>query len=344
MTGSSLPRAGGVGEVAAVLVERVVLVLGVGVGDPLRAAHRRQGRVDPVGGDPGGAEQAVGLAALAAAQREQEVLGGDVLVLEPRHLVEGGHEHVAERVADGRLAAAELLRARLELALEPRGQRLRGDLEALQQRGHQAVLLAQQGEQQVLGLDPGVLHGGGRLLGGLQGLLGAFGEAIKSHGGVIPQRRRRQIPVIEPGGRRWARDSILTYHAARRDAVRPPPSQHPRGPRRGGDDLRTRARERTRRTGRDRCAPGAATSTAADLPRSAWYGMKLVTAAGARSSPAADAARRPGGARARGGILVDIDSNTILWQQDAHAQLPPASTAKVLTALVALENLDPSRR
>ncbi len=45
----------------------------------------------------------------------------------------------------------------------------------------------------------------------------------------------------------------------------------------------------------------------------------------------------------RAGILVDIDSDTILWQQDPHAQLPPASTAKILTALVALANFDPSR-
>ncbi len=86
----------------------------------------------------------------------------------------------------------------------------------------------------------------------------------------------------------------------------------------------------------------AATNTAADLPRSAWYGMKVLNQpvhfATAATSPA------PPVVTARGGILVDIDSNTILWQHDAHAHLPPASTAKVLTALVALENLDLSQR
>jgi D-alanyl-D-alanine carboxypeptidase (penicillin-binding protein 5/6) len=85
----------------------------------------------------------------------------------------------------------------------------------------------------------------------------------------------------------------------------------------------------------------AATNTAADLPRSAWYGMRLVTdpvhfsVAGTPVAPPA--------MTARGGILVDIDSNTILWQHDAHQQLAPASTAKVLTALVTLENLQPSQ-
>jgi serine-type D-Ala-D-Ala carboxypeptidase (penicillin-binding protein 5/6) len=46
---------------------------------------------------------------------------------------------------------------------------------------------------------------------------------------------------------------------------------------------------------------------------------------------------------AAAGILVDIDSNSILWQQNAHSHLPPASTTKILTALVALANLSPSR-
>jgi D-alanyl-D-alanine carboxypeptidase (penicillin-binding protein 5/6) len=86
----------------------------------------------------------------------------------------------------------------------------------------------------------------------------------------------------------------------------------------------------------------AATNTAADLPRAAWYGMRLDTepvrfVAGPSSGS-------PPVLSARGGVLVDIDSDTILWQQDAHLHLPPASTAKVLTALVALENLDPSQQ
>jgi D-alanyl-D-alanine carboxypeptidase len=87
-------------------------------------------------------------------------------------------------------------------------------------------------------------------------------------------------------------------------------------------------------------ARAAVTGTAADLPRPAWFAMKLdhepvhfAPAGGSRASPLINT---------RGGILVDIDSNAILWQQDAHAELPTASTAKVLTALIALENLDPA--
>ena len=43
------------------------------------------------------------------------------------------------------------------------------------------------------------------------------------------------------------------------------------------------------------------------------------------------------------GILVDIDTGAILWARNPHLAHPPASTAKVLTSLVALENFDPDR-
>ncbi len=88
-------------------------------------------------------------------------------------------------------------------------------------------------------------------------------------------------------------------------------------------------------------ARAALASTAADLPRSPWYGLDLVHEPvhfAAAVSPGV-----PPAMHARAGILVDINSNTVLWQQDAHAELPPASTTKILTALVALANFDPDR-
>jgi D-alanyl-D-alanine carboxypeptidase (penicillin-binding protein 5/6) len=44
---------------------------------------------------------------------------------------------------------------------------------------------------------------------------------------------------------------------------------------------------------------------------------------------------------ATAGILVDMDTGEILWERDPHLGLPPASLTKVLTSLVALENLNP---
>jgi serine-type D-Ala-D-Ala carboxypeptidase (penicillin-binding protein 5/6) len=94
-------------------------------------------------------------------------------------------------------------------------------------------------------------------------------------------------------------------------------------------------------------APGAtvharasATATAGDLPRPPWYGMRLVE--GSVEFAAAATPIHPPTIHAAAGILVDIDSNTIVWQQNAHSQLAPASTSKILTALVALENFSPS--
>ncbi|TMC50541.1 MAG: D-alanyl-D-alanine carboxypeptidase [Chloroflexi bacterium] len=43
------------------------------------------------------------------------------------------------------------------------------------------------------------------------------------------------------------------------------------------------------------------------------------------------------------GILIDVDSRTTLWERDPHSALPPASTAKVLTSLVALTNFSAGR-
>jgi D-alanyl-D-alanine carboxypeptidase (penicillin-binding protein 5/6) len=43
------------------------------------------------------------------------------------------------------------------------------------------------------------------------------------------------------------------------------------------------------------------------------------------------------------GMLVDVDTRTTLWERDPHTPLPPASTAKVMTSLVALTNFSPGR-
>jgi D-alanyl-D-alanine carboxypeptidase (penicillin-binding protein 5/6) len=84
--------------------------------------------------------------------------------------------------------------------------------------------------------------------------------------------------------------------------------------------------------------------TAADLRRAAWFDMRILSGDETfRPGPPSPGAAPPV-IHALGGILVDMDAGTVLWQQDAHRRLPPASTTKILTALVALENLEPARR
>src|SRR5258706_495511 len=100
--GVELPPPGFVGEVAAVLLQRLVLGLGVGVGDPLRAANLLQRLVDAVAGDARLAQQAGRVTALLGGHGEEKVFCRHVLVVEPPHLVEGGHQPRAELGADGR--------------------------------------------------------------------------------------------------------------------------------------------------------------------------------------------------------------------------------------------------
>lgn len=44
---------------------------------------------------------------------------------------------------------------------------------------------------------------------------------------------------------------------------------------------------------------------------------------------------------ATAGILVDVDTGAILWARNPHQALPPASTTKIVSSLVALENFSP---
>lgn len=59
-----------------------------------------------------------------------------------------------------------------------------------------------------------------------------------------------------------------------------------------------------------------------------------------------DSARHPGvpALSAAGGILLDVTGDRILWDNGAHLPRPPASTTKVFSSLVALENFDLQRR
>ena len=81
-----------------------------------------------------------------------------------------------------RLGDADLLRPVLEARVQARRHGLRRHLQPAQQRGDQPVLLFEQRQQQVLGLDGRMLQLLRRLLGGGQRFLGTLGESIQSHG------------------------------------------------------------------------------------------------------------------------------------------------------------------
>ena len=78
MTGSSFPSPGVVREVAGVALQRLVLLLGRLVRDPVRAAHVLERLPQVVGRHALAAQEGAERRALLLGQREQQVLGGDV--------------------------------------------------------------------------------------------------------------------------------------------------------------------------------------------------------------------------------------------------------------------------
>lgn len=80
------------------------------------------------------------------------------------------------------------------------------------------------------------------------------------------------------------------------------------------------------------------TPTPAPAPVQAVHGDPVAFADGSADHSGAPAIRTDTG------VLVDLDTGTILWAKAPHQPHPAASTVKVLTSLVALENFDPDRQ
>ena len=174
------------GQVAAELLERLVGLLGILGGDPLAAADVLDALEQHVAGDD--------------VEREQQVLGGDVLVVQLLRLVEGTVKNLGEGGADLRL----LLRA-LDggLCRQPSlglGAERRSRLDELLRQ-----LLVEECEQQVLGVDLRVAHPARELLRAADGFLRLERELVEVH----------QLT---------ARDTSPTPHPGWGVVVRPPPA------------------------------------------------------------------------------------------------------------------------
>ena len=85
--GVELALARQIGQVLGITLERLVLLLGVDVRHALRAAHLDERLVDGLGGDAARGEHPAGGPRLVLGDGDQQVLGRDVLVLEPLGLV-----------------------------------------------------------------------------------------------------------------------------------------------------------------------------------------------------------------------------------------------------------------
>ena len=114
-------------------------------------------------------------------EREQEVLGGEVLVGELRPLLVGGVEDLLQLAAHARLAAVglgQLADGLVGGVAHASGARPT----ALEDRQDDALLLAQERRQQVVGGDLGVVLGLGRVDGAADRLLGLLGPAVRVEG------------------------------------------------------------------------------------------------------------------------------------------------------------------
>ena len=170
--------AGPLGEVEAEPLERLVLILGVLAGDAMTSPHLAKRREQGLVVDPA---EALAL----AVQREQEMLGGEVLVGEVlAHLI-GFVEDVAEGPAElglGAIGVGQFVED--EFGLVARGDDV--DLDPVQERKDNPLFLAEQGEQQVFRNDLRV-RSGPTEFGGCREGFGCFERptiGIERHGGT----------------------------------------------------------------------------------------------------------------------------------------------------------------
>ena len=84
-------------------------------------------------------------------------------------------------------------------------------------------------------------------------------------------------------------------------------------------------------------APRLATGVA----HSTWFDLNLADGGPTFTTSSTPQLPAPPAISAAGGILVDIDTGRILWEHNPHLSLAPASTTKIMTALLTLENLSP---
>ncbi len=171
------------GEVAAVFFERLVLRLGILIGDAPAAAHRLQRLQDRVARDARFAQCAAGGVAIARGEAEQQMLRRDVLVLQLICGLEGRFECLAELAPDARLrGAARHARQCGERLVELRFQRIGADAQFLQHRNGGALGLVEQRAQQVQRLDDGVTAARRERLGFRERFLAFDRQFVELHG------------------------------------------------------------------------------------------------------------------------------------------------------------------
>ncbi len=180
-------------EIARVALQRLVLVLGVLVRDARDEPRTSFNAFSSASFDaPLRRETLPGRARGLLGQRQEEVLGGNVFVPELlRHLERPVEDLVQVGGEDRVRGSAADLRAAFEVGLHfPRG-RGRIDAELLEDRDHDALVLLEQREEEVVRGEFRVAPGARVALRLLHRFLGFDRELVKSHRSVINLSLRR---------------------------------------------------------------------------------------------------------------------------------------------------------
>ena len=175
-----LALAGHLGQIAAILFQRLVGRLRVLRGDALIAAHFLQCRHQPIAADAELLQEPAGRAGIGD-QGQQQMLDRDVLVLELLGLILGLHQQAIEPAANGFTAAAGDARQPLQLLLHATFQTVEIDVGLAEYGRSQARFLRKQGGEKVLDLDVLLSAARGQALCVLQCFLSFFRETIDVH-------------------------------------------------------------------------------------------------------------------------------------------------------------------
>jgi hypothetical protein len=179
---------GQVGQVAAVAVQDLVLVLRGLVGDPLIAPDALERLQEGVLVHPVAAQELPRLA-LDVHHRQKQMLSGDVFVLEIACLHLGVVQHLVQLRGKAHLGAVPVdlgfrLQELFHLAMELKGL----DAHRGQKGRDHPVALLQQRQEQVLRVQLRVIQAMGVGLRRLHGFLGLDRELVQTHG-ISPPRR-----------------------------------------------------------------------------------------------------------------------------------------------------------
>ena len=182
--GIKLAAAGLLGEVAGITLQRLVLGLGILIGNFLRAADRGQGFQDSVVGGAVTGQDRLRRVFLAVGCGQQQVFGGDVLILEVVGFLESALDQLIQGRRHARLsrALARNFGQAADFAVGIMQDHLRTDAELLEDGRNDAFLVFKQGGEQVHGQQFGIAVFGCDLVGALNGSLRLHRKFVPTNG------------------------------------------------------------------------------------------------------------------------------------------------------------------